>query len=157
MVLSVLSGETPVTDAIASSNISRQTYYQLEERALKAMLKALTPGSEGAPITGPDPASLRRIGELEAKVRQLEQDKRRTDRLLYLTRKVVKAGPMTTGGRGRPPKPRLVSGDDGPRHSPSSATKSRLPSAPVPSPAAGTDASIRTPGGVDEQSNGTES
>lgn len=118
MVLSVLSGETPVTDAIASSSISRQLYYQLEERALKAMLKALTPGSEAAPITGPDAASLRRIGELEMKVKQLEQDKRRTDRLLYLTRKVVAPGPLTTGGRGRPPKARLVSADDGPRPAP---------------------------------------
>jgi hypothetical protein len=157
MVMSVLSGETPVTDAITSANISRQLYYQLEERALKAMLRALTPGSETAPITGPDAASVRRIAELEAKVNQLEQDKRRTDRLLYLTRKVVKTGPMTTGARGRPPKARLVSMENGPKPSRNSATTSRANSAPAHRAEVGTDASNPTRGGEGERSNGTES
>jgi hypothetical protein len=157
MVMSVLSGETPVTDAITSANISRQLYYQLEERALKAMLRALTPGTETAPITGPDPASLRRIAELEAKVHQLEQDKRRTDRLLYLTRKVVKTGPMTTGGRGRPPKTRLVSTESGSKPSRYSATTSRASSAPAHRAEAGMDVSNPTRGGEGERSNGTES
>jgi hypothetical protein len=157
MVLAVLSGETPVTDAIASSGISRQLYYQLEERALKAMLKALTPGNETAPITGVDPASVRRIADLEAKVKHLEQDKRRTDRLLYLTRKVVKAGPLTTGGRGRPPKARLVSTDAGPRPSPSSRTTSRPRFDPERLLGAGTAASTPAPDGEGERSSGTES
>jgi hypothetical protein len=157
MVLAVLSGEMPVTDAIASSSISRQLYYQLEERALKAMLKALTPGSESAPITGPDAASLRKIAELSAKVTQLEQDKRRTDRLLYLTRKVVKSGPLTTGGRGRPPKARLASEASGQKPSHSSASRSRLKAALGLPPEDGTVASIRTPDGEAERSNGTES
>ena len=43
MVLSVLSGETPVTDAIKTAGISRGTYYQLETRALSAMLRSLGP------------------------------------------------------------------------------------------------------------------
>lgn len=154
MVLSVLSGETPVTDAIAASNISRPLYYQLEERALKAMLKALTPGSEAVPITGPDPVSLRRIADLEAKVQQLEQDKRRMDRLLYLTRKVVKTGPLTTGGRGRSPKARPSSLESGPKPSRSLATRSP----PMNElQAAGTDASTPTLDGEAERSNGTES
>ena len=38
LILSVLSGEQPVTDAIEATGVSRQLYYQLEERALKAML-----------------------------------------------------------------------------------------------------------------------
>lgn len=157
MVLSVLSGETPVTDAIASANISRQLYYQLEERALKAMLKALTPGSESAPVTGPDPASLRRIAELEAKVSHLEQDKRRIDRLLYLTRKVVKTGPLTTGSRGRRPKPRLGSPSAGP--TPSRYSAKTTPTAPAPRhfQAVGTDVSTPTPDGEVERSSGTES
>ena len=46
MVLSVLSGETPVTEAIAQAGISRATYYQLETRALSAMLRALGPLAE---------------------------------------------------------------------------------------------------------------
>ena len=43
MLLSVLSGEVPVTDAITQAKISRATYYQLETRALQAMLAALNP------------------------------------------------------------------------------------------------------------------
>lgn len=47
LILSVLSGEQPVTDAIEATGVSRQLYYQLEERALKAMLHSLLPTSEG--------------------------------------------------------------------------------------------------------------
>ena len=104
MILNVLSGQTPVTDAITGTDISRQNYYQLEERALRAMLRALTPGQEQAPITGPDPQQARRIAELEGKLRELEQDKRRHERLLFLTRKVVAPGPLKLGQRGRPKK-----------------------------------------------------
>jgi hypothetical protein len=104
MILNVLSGQTPVTDAITGTDISRQNYYQLEERALRAMLRALTPGQELAPITGPDPQQARRIAELEGKLRELEQDKRRHERLLFLTRKVVAPGPLKLGHRGRPKK-----------------------------------------------------
>jgi hypothetical protein len=102
MVLSALSGERPVTALIEELGISRGTYYQLETRAILAMLRALAPGAEAA--TSPDavtPAA--RIAELEAKVARLEQDKRRADRLLYLTRKVLPAGPVALPGRrGRP-------------------------------------------------------
>jgi len=153
MVLSVLSGETPVTDAIASTDISRQMYYQLEERALKAMMRALTPGLESQPVSGQDPAALRRVTELEARVKQLEQEKRRAERLLLVTRKVVKAGPMKTGLRGRPPK-HLSSASAGSkpsrfsRHSPKSRTEATE---------AGTEASTLTPGGVVARQHGTES
>lgn len=104
MVLRVLSGETPVTDAIEGTDISRQMYYQLEERALKAMLRVLTPGVETTSVTGPDPSMLRRIAELEAKTKQLEQEKRRAERMLFLTRKMVPTGPMKSHRRGRPVK-----------------------------------------------------
>ena len=50
-LLSVLSGETSVTEAIAEMQISRGTYYKLETTALAAMLTALTPGVEGASST----------------------------------------------------------------------------------------------------------
>jgi len=93
MILSVLSGQTPVTDAIEGTEISRQNYYQMEERALRAMLRALTPGQDQSTPIGPDPQQARRITELETKVRELEQDKRRNERLLFLTRKVVAPGP----------------------------------------------------------------
>src|SRR5258708_2028824 len=49
MLLSVLSGETPVTDAIVRAKISRGTYYQLETRALKAILAAMNPLASSAP------------------------------------------------------------------------------------------------------------
>lgn len=91
LVLSVLSGERPVTDVIEEAQISRGTYYQLEERALNAMLLALLPGTTAPGAPGADLAA-RRIEELEAKVTQLEQEKRRAERLLLLTRKVMKPG-----------------------------------------------------------------
>src|SRR5512138_1645506 len=47
LVLSVLSGEKPVSDAIAESGLSRNTYYQLEEKALEGMLQALGPTPPG--------------------------------------------------------------------------------------------------------------
>ena len=121
MVLSVLSGETAVTDAITSANISRQMYYLMEERALRAMLRALTPGAETTPTASSvESAAARRIAELEAKLSRLEQDKRRSERLLMLTRKVLKPGPMTTGARGRPPRARPSSTSAGLAPSPSS-------------------------------------
>ena len=104
LVLSVLSGETPVTDAIAQAQVSRGLYYQLEERALRAMLRALTPGQqeETGSSTGAD-GYLKRIGELEARLKLLETEKRRAERLLLLTRKVLPKGRVSSG-RGRPPK-----------------------------------------------------
>ncbi len=101
LVLSVLSGEKPVTRAIEEAQISRPLYYDLESRALRAMLQALTPqqlASEQAGAMTP----AQRIAELEAKVARLERDKRRAERLLLLTRHLVKSGPLTTGaGRKR--------------------------------------------------------
>jgi hypothetical protein len=106
MLLSVLSGETPVSEAIGRAKISRGTYYQLETRALKGMLAALNPmastTSTGAAGLS---AAMGRIGQLEAQVKRLQQDKRRTERLLLLTRKSIRA-PLTTSHRGRWPKPR---------------------------------------------------
>jgi hypothetical protein len=91
MVLSVLSGECPVTDVVEQHKISRMTYYKLESRALGGMLSALMPGAE----SGPASSSAARIKQLEAKVVRLEKDKRRSARLLFLTRRVVKPGALT--------------------------------------------------------------
>ena len=132
MVLAVLSGEQPVSEAIAQAQISRGTYYKLESQALKAMLGALQPGAE-ASSAGEGPAQ--RIAQLETKVKRLEQDKRRSDRLLFLTRQVVKPGPMKSAP-GRPAKgqqPRS-SKPAGKRPSPASKTKSASePTSPTPS------------------------
>lgn len=104
MVLSVLSGEKPVSDAIAQVKISRGTYYQMETRALKAMMTALNPLATVSKSGSPDlSAATARIEELQARVARLEQEKRRTQRLLHLTRKTI-WGRVTTGRRGRPPK-----------------------------------------------------
>ena len=97
MILEVLSGQKPVTDAIEEAEISRGHYYQLEERALKAMLEAMEPG------TGPGrpPETTTRLLQLEEKVKELETDKRRLERLLSMTRKVLRPGPLKTA-QGRP-------------------------------------------------------
>ena len=86
MVLSVLSGEMPVTEAIAQAKISRGSYYQLETRALKAMLEALNPLASVQKHSVPDRSATRIRGLIE-RVQALEQDKRRMKRLLLLWRK----------------------------------------------------------------------
>lgn len=88
MVLSVLSGETPVTDAIKTAGISRGTYYQLETRALSAMLRALGPQ---ASAEGLETSPVRQIAALEAKVKALERAGRRSQRLLLMTRRVIES------------------------------------------------------------------
>ena len=92
MILSVLSGEKPVTDAVAESGMSRMTYYQLETRALAAMVAALSPASPGRKPVVTEAA---RVQELEEKVQALEMEKRRAERLLFVTRRLVKPGRMT--------------------------------------------------------------
>ena len=146
LVLEVLSGARPVTDVLAEAELSRGTYYKLEERALGAMLRALSPaagadGTDGQALA----AALARTAELEAKLRQAEKEKRRSDKLAFLTRKLVKAGPLTTGV-GRLP---------GSRNRPRSTTDGRRPSRgsrpsasePATTPAGGTD-SIPTADGA---------
>jgi hypothetical protein len=86
MVLSVLSGETPVSEAIAQAKISRGTYYQLETRAVKAMLTALNPLT-AAKRRAPADLSATRIQALMERVRSLEQDKRRMKRLVLMAKK----------------------------------------------------------------------
>lgn len=144
MLLSVLSGEKPVTAVIEDLGISRGTYYQLETKALVAMLRALAPGSED-PTTAEGASVTQRIAELEAKVKRLEQEKRRVERLLYLARKVVPAGPVVgPPRRGRPPGSKnRSSADAGPRPSPSSPTGKMI--SPGASPSTPTPAGATTP------------
>ena len=104
LVLSVLSGETPVSDAIAQAKISRGTYYHLETRALNAMLAALNPMASSASDGSADlSAAAQRIEQLEATVKRLEQDHRRAQRLLLLSRKSLRV-PIAGPRRGRPPR-----------------------------------------------------
>ena len=137
MVLSVLSGEKPVTEAIAQAKISRGTYYQMETRALNAMLAALNPLATVAPGPRPDLATTR-IEALLQKIRVLEQDNRRTQRLLLLTRKSIRA-PLTTGRKGRLPVDALLASmTRGPRTSPTLVRKAKLVISSTPTKAGGT-------------------
>ena len=106
MVLSVLSGEKPVTDAVAEAKISRATYYQMETRALHAMLSALNPIGSPQPVseTRELANAKKRIDELEIQLETLRREKRRAERLSLLARKSAMATPVTTGRRGRLPK-----------------------------------------------------
>jgi hypothetical protein len=62
--------------------------------------------------------------ELEGKLRELEQDKRRHERLLFLTRKVVAPGPLKLGQRGRPKKvPSLTESGQRPLRSSQSSSR----------------------------------
>lgn len=148
MVLAVLSGEKPVTTAVEEAGISRGFYYQLETKAINAMLLALAPGSDGD--ASPDATGLtQRIRDLEDKLEKAEQEKRRSERLLFVTRKL--AGPSTTvkTNRGRPPKA-AASTKAGPTPSRSSATtKPTRPAPSTPTPAEPTSpASTPTPLGA---------
>jgi len=105
MILSVLSGEKSVDEASREAQVTPGLYYQLEKKALSAMLAALVPGA------GPAGAALPALAQLESRVAELEATKRRLERLLYLTRMTVKSGPMTQGRPGRPPRlPALEAG-----------------------------------------------
>lgn len=104
LILSVLSGEKPVTDAIQDCRITRQTYYNLETKALKAMLVALNPLATSADDGSPNlSAATRRIAQLEQQVEKLNQDKRRAERMLLMTRKSIHFA-VALPRRSRPPK-----------------------------------------------------
>lgn len=143
MILSVLSGERPVTEVVEETKMSRQTYYHLETRALRAMLAALLPA--GGESTSQAESQARRVEELEEKVRRLEQDKRRSDRLLFLTRQVVRPGPVTAAA-GRPAKRRGPS-STGTGKKPSKASKPATSnsSGSVASSTSSLDPSLSTP------------
>ena len=102
LVLSVLSGEKPVTSAIEDAGISRGFYYQLETKALNAMLLALAPGSDSDASPGATGLH-QRIKQLEDKVTKAEAAQRRAERMLFVQRKLSNPGPVKTH-RGRPPK-----------------------------------------------------
>ena len=128
MLLSVLSGEKAVTDAIAEAEISRQMYYQLEEKALQAMIRALTPGTDDA--AGKATSGASRMVELEQRVTKLEREKRRAERLLLLTRKTMQPG----GLKVKPGRPRVRWPKPRPSTSSGSGASSSPPTKPSSKP-----------------------
>lgn len=131
MLLSVLSGQTPVSDAIVEAKISRATYYQLEDKALRAMLAVLNPLATTTELGTADRSATNRIEELESQVQRLTQEKRRTERLLRLTRKTLKA-PVKLAHRGRPSLT-----PSGPKPSAHSRAKAVATPASIPTPDGG--------------------
>jgi hypothetical protein len=124
MILSVLSGHTPVTTAIADHGISRPLYYQLETKALVGMMRALVPGASAG--ANPDDATpAKQISELEDRVTRLEQENRRLERLLFMAKKVLPTGPIAMPEkRGRKPGRRSTSAGLGPSPPSKKATTS---------------------------------
>jgi transposase len=76
VIFKVRSGQMTATDAAKELGISRQQYYQWEQRALQALLSALEDQPTGRPKMPTDPekeALARRVEQLEQQVQQQEQ------------------------------------------------------------------------------------
>jgi len=69
VILQVRSGKLTVTEGAERLGVSRKTYYEWEDRALKAMALALENHSPGRPPVPPDAEK----EELLGKVRDLEK------------------------------------------------------------------------------------
>lgn len=76
VIFRVRSGQMTATDAARTLGISRQQYYQWEQRALQALLSSLENQPTGRPKTPTDPEKeklQRRVEQLEQQVQQQEQ------------------------------------------------------------------------------------
>ena len=74
LIFKVRSGQMTATEAAQALGISRQQYYQWEQRALQALLSALEDQPTGRPKTPTDPEK----EALQRRVQQLEQQVQRT-------------------------------------------------------------------------------
>jgi transposase len=84
LILKVRSGQMTATAAAQALGISRQQYYQWEQRALQALLSALEDQPAGRPKATSDPekeALQCRVQQLEQQVQEQEQ-KEQLHRLL---------------------------------------------------------------------------
>jgi transposase-like protein len=91
LILQVRAGQLTVEQAARQLGISRQRYYQLEQRALKAMLTALEDQPKGRPKGESDPEKetlQSRVTELEEQV-QLFQER---EELRQMVAEIMKAG-----------------------------------------------------------------
>jgi transposase len=78
IILQVRSGALTATEGAERLGVSRKTYYEWEDRALKAMALALENHSPGRPSVPPDAEK----EDLQSKVRDLEKR-------LYLAEKTI--------------------------------------------------------------------
>jgi hypothetical protein len=136
MILEALSGVKSVSTLIAELGISRGLYYQLETKAVNAMMLALAPGS--AASASPEATGYaRRIEELERQLARAETERRRAERLLFTLRKTLPRATVKEAP-GRPSKrPGSTNAGSAPwRGSPRKATTpavtSATPSTPTP-------------------------
>jgi hypothetical protein len=102
LVLSVLSGEKPVTTVIEEAGISRGFYYQLETKALNGMIAALAPDADASVSPG-TPGLRQQLQEVQQKLAKAEAAQRRAERMLAIHRKLARPGPLKIRP-GRPPK-----------------------------------------------------
>ena len=76
VILQVRSGQMTATAAAKELGISRQQYYQWEQRALQALLASLADQPTGRPKTPTDPEKehlQHRVAQLEQQVQHYEQ------------------------------------------------------------------------------------
>jgi len=76
LILQVRAGQLTAKEAARQLGLSRQRYYQWEQRALKALLHALADQPRGRPKARPDPnksALQVRVNQLQARLRHYEQ------------------------------------------------------------------------------------
>jgi transposase-like protein len=85
IILQVRSGALTVTEGAERLGVSRKTYYEWEDRALKAMAEVLENHSPGRPSTPLDPEK----EELQGKVKELEKK-------LYLAEKTIEVKDLLT-------------------------------------------------------------
>src|SRR5262245_60739274 len=84
LILQVRSGQITATEAAQTLGISRQRYYEWEQRGLQALLAALQDHPTGRPRTPTDPekeALLRRVQQLEQQI-QIHEEKEQLRQLL---------------------------------------------------------------------------
>lgn len=87
LILQVRAGQITAREAARQLGISRQAYYQWENRALRALLQALEQQPKGRPKRESDPEKEQlhsRVEELEQKLRLYEQK----DKLRALLKKL---------------------------------------------------------------------
>src|SRR5512139_2622774 len=86
VILEVRSGKLTATEGAKRLGISRKTYYEWEDRALKAMAEALENQAPGRPSIPLDPEK----EELQGKVKGLEKK-------LYWAKKTIEVQDLLTG------------------------------------------------------------